>query len=110
MKYNENDENWYAKVLNPKRGGKKTCIKRRNKLNLEAAILEAHFKRTGEVSEQYAPSLSQLYPEWRAYKLRVKEHLPSTPIRNDGCYKKYLKEADWIDRNISEIKPIEIRK
>ena len=110
MKYNEKDGYWYAKVPNPKRGGKKTAIKRRSKLDLEEAILEAHYRRTGEAAMSRTPSFSQLYPEWRAYKIRVKEHLPSTAIRNDGCYKKYLKNADWVDRNISEIKPIEIRK
>ena len=110
MKYNEKDGYWYAKVPNPKRGGKKTAIKRRSKQDLESAILEAHYQRTGEVSAQHVPSFRQLYPEWRAYKIRVKEHLPSTAIRNDGCYRKYLKDADWIDRNIGEIKPIEIRK
>ena len=31
MKYNEKDGYWYAKVPNPKRGGKKTAIKRRSK-------------------------------------------------------------------------------
>ncbi len=110
MKYNEKDGYWYAKVPNPKRGGKKTAIKRRNKLDLEEAILEAHYRRTGEVSDRYAPSFRSLYPEWRAYKLRVKEHLESTAIRNDSCFNRYLKNADWLDRNISEIKPIEIRK
>ena len=110
MKYNEKDGYWYAKVPNPKRGGKKTAIKRRSKKALEEAILEAHYRRTGEAANVNAPSFSQLYPLWRAYKIRVKEHLESTAIRNDGCYRKYLKNADWIDRDISEIKPIEIRK
>ena len=110
MKYNENDGYWYAKVPNPKRGGKKTAIKRRSKRDLETAILAAHYRRTGETVNVNTPTFSQLYPLWRAYKIRVKEHLPSTAIRNDGCYRKYLKDADWIDRNIAEIKPIEIRK
>ena len=110
IKYNEKDGYWYAKVPNPKRGGKKTAIKRRSKKAREEAILEAHYRRTGEAANVNAPSFSQLYPLWRAYKIRVKEHLESTAIRNDGCYKKYLKNADWVDRDISQIKPIEIRK
>ena len=110
MKYNEKDGYWYAKVPNPKRGGKRTAIKRRKKQDLEEAILEAHYRRTGEISERHIPSFRELYPLWRAYKLRVKEHLESTAIRNDCCFKKYLKDAEWVDRDISKIKPIEIRK
>ena len=110
MKYNEKDGYWYAKIPNPKRGGRKTAIKRRSKSDLEQAILEAHCRRTGETVNVNAPTFSQLYPLWRTYKIRVKEHLESTAIRNDGCYKKYLKNADWVDRDISQIKPIEIRK
>ena len=110
MKYNEKDGYWYAKVPNPRRGGKKTAIKRRKKEDLEAAILEAHYKRTGEASCSNAPSFSQLYPIWRAYKIRVKEHMETTAIRNDNCYKRYLQNAEWVDRSIGDIKPIEIRK
>ena len=110
IKYNEKDGYWYTKIPNPKRGGRKTAIKRRSKSDLEKAILEAHCRRTGETVNVNAPTFSQLYPLWRTYKIRVKEHLESTAIRNDGCYKKYLKNADWVDRDISQIKPIEIRK
>ena len=38
MKYNEKDGYWYAKVPNPRRGGKKTAIKRRKKEDLEADL------------------------------------------------------------------------
>ena len=94
MKYNEKDRYWYAKVPNPKKGGRKTAIKRRSKADLEKAILEAHYRRTGEVAAGPTMSFKELYPIWRAYKIRVKEHMESTAIRNDCCYRKYLKNAN----------------
>ena len=110
MKYNPNDGYWYAKVPNPKKGGRKTAIKRRSKADLEKAILEAHYRRTGEVAAGPTMSFKELYPIWRAYKIRVKEHMEATAIRNDCCYRKYLKNADWIEQDISTIRPNDIRK
>ena len=110
MKYNEKDRYWYAKVPNPKKGGRKTAIKRRSKADLEKAILEAHYRRTGEVAAGPTMSFKELYPIWRAYKIRVKEHMEATAIRNDCCYRKYLKNADWIEQDISTIRPNDIRK
>ncbi len=110
MKYNANDGYWYAKVPNPKKGGRKTAIKRRQKADLEKAILEAHYRRTGEVAAGPTMSFKDLYPIWRAYKIRVREHMESTAIRNDCCYRKYLKNADWIEQDISTIRPNDIRK
>lgn len=110
MKYNEKDRYWYAKIPNPKKGGRKTAIKRRSKADLEKAILEAHYRRTGEVAAGPTMSFKELYPIWRAYKIRVKEHMEATAIRNDCCYRKYLKNADWIEQDISTIRPNDIRK
>ena len=109
-KYNENDGYWYARVPNGKQGGQKKLIKRRNKADMDEAILAAHEQLHGPMPSAGAVCFEKLYPEWRSYKLMVKEHMQSTAIRNDSCYKRYLEGAEWIRQDISRIRPIDIRK
>ena len=120
MKYNSNDGYWYARVPNLNKGGKKSLIKRKNRDDLEEAILRAHFgidKKAPKqelvkklVTPEEVNSFQKMYEEWRAFKLRIKEHMKSTAIRNDSCYKKFLQDEEWTKRDISKVTPIQVRK